>query len=63
MSDEKQEHRWVKLKRNPWFSCARCDLLLLKNAATERAVKRGCVGQLITITGAKSHNQREAERG
>lgn len=61
MSD--QAHRWVKLKRNPWLVCARCDLLLLKNEATARRVRQGCIGQLVTINAPKSQAQREAERG
>lgn len=63
MSEEKQEHRWMKLKRASHYVCARCDLLLLKNDATAKRVKQGCVGQLVTISAPKSTNQREAERG
>ena len=63
MSEEKQEHRWVKLKRCKWLVCARCDLLLLNNPATALRVKQGCVGQLVTISAPKSKNQQEAERG
>lgn len=63
MSDEKQGHRWMKLKFSPWPVCARCDLLLLKNEATARRVRAGCTGQLVTISAPKSQAQREAERG
>lgn len=63
MSEEKQGHRWVKLKRSPWLVCQRCDLLLLKNAATERRVRAGCVGQLVQVSAPMSANQREATSG
>lgn len=63
MSEEKQEHRWVKMKRSPWLVCQRCDLLLLKNPATERRVRAGCIGQLVQVSAPKSENQRQAALG
>ena len=40
----KTAHRWVRLsiKHFPWFICAGCGLVRLKNEATELAVRRGC---------------------
>lgn len=36
-------HRWYAPKRLPWFRfCIVCGLLALKNAVTEKAIKKGC---------------------
>lgn len=35
-------HHFKMRKRLPWPCCQGCGLLLLRNKATEKAVKRGC---------------------
>lgn len=42
-----EQHKWIKYKDYKWSVCARCDLVLLKNKATEKAVKEPCIGQYI----------------
>jgi hypothetical protein len=47
MSDN--QHRWTKHKSFKWTVCARCDLVLLKNKASEKAAKKPCIGQYIKM--------------
>lgn len=66
--EERQEHRWIKIKIKgtagfKWSICARCDLVALKNPATEKRMKKPCLGQYVKITAPKSKNQRAAENG
>ena len=45
-----EQHRWTKHKRFKWTVCSRCDLVLLKNKATEKAASQDCIGQYINVT-------------
>lgn len=65
MSD--QEHRWKKINIKgsagfKWPICARCDLVLLRNAASANRAKKPCVGQLVTVTAPKTQVQKDMER-
>lgn len=35
-------HHYIKRKRLPWPYCAKCGLLCLRNAATQKAERAGC---------------------
>lgn len=35
-------HVWKKFRPIPWLVCRKCGLVLLRNVATERAVRKGC---------------------
>jgi hypothetical protein len=41
-------HRVVKLfgKRLPWHYCKRCGIILLKNSATDRVIRKMCDAEL-----------------
>lgn len=48
MSKE-EPHRFQKLKNFKWMVCGRCDLVLLKNEKTEKAIKKPCIGQYVKV--------------
>jgi hypothetical protein len=57
MSDE--PHRFKKINGFKWAVCSRCDLVVLKNKATERALARPCVGQYIKVETPEKYRAKE----
>lgn len=51
MSD--QQHSFKKINGFRWIVCSRCDLVVLKNKATERAMRAPCIGQYISVNMGK----------
>ena len=46
---EQQQHQWKKIKGLRWHVCSRCDLMALNNEATNKRIKKPCVGQYIKV--------------
>lgn len=51
MSDQK--HSFKKINGFKWSVCSRCDLVALKNKATEKAIAQPCVGQYVHVNMGK----------
>lgn len=44
--EERRPHRWILWKMVPWPYCCHCGLMYLKNDATARSAKQGCLQEI-----------------